>query len=72
MKEDNKIQTLRYEFGQAIVLLYKELSQQKYYDIGRQLLRSGTSIGANIEESIGWQSQSDFIHKMNVLMILMF
>ena len=34
--------------------------------MSKQLLRSGTSIGANIEESIGGQSRADFIHKISV------
>lgn len=36
------------------------------YDIARQLLRSGTSIGANTEEAIGAESKKDFIHKLSI------
>ena len=35
-------------------------------EIGRQLLRSGTSLGANVEEAHGAESQRDFIHKMSI------
>ncbi len=66
MKTDNKIQQLSYEFAKSIIILYKKLSDERMYDIGRQILRSGTSIGANIEEAIWWQSKSDFIHKMSI------
>lgn len=47
--------------------MYKYLiEERKANDLGRQVLRSGTSIGANIEEGIGGQSKADFISKMNI------
>ena len=56
-----------YHFSLEIVKTYKYLNfQQKEYVLARQLLRSGTSIGANIEEALGGQSKKDFISKMSI------
>ncbi|MCG2694581.1 four helix bundle protein [Candidatus Parcubacteria bacterium] len=49
-----------------MVSLYKELIEQKEFVISKQLLRSSTSVGANIEEAIAGQSRKDFIHKMAI------
>jgi len=47
--------------------LYKYLiNEKKEFVLSKQLLRSGTSIGANIEESIGGQSDKDFLHKISI------
>ena len=47
--------------------LYKYLSnEKKEFILSKQLLRSGTSIGANIEESIGGQSEKDFLSKISI------
>jgi four helix bundle protein len=49
------------------VNLYKFLTtEKKEYVLSKQLLRSGTSVGANIEESIGGQSEKDFISKISI------
>ena len=67
MKEDNIIQKKSYEFAVAIVKLTRWLSQEKKeYVLSKQLLRSGTSIGANIEEAIGGQSRKDFHAKLTI------
>lgn len=67
MKTENAIQEKSFAFAIRIVNLYKYLTTTKNeYVISKQLLRSGTSIGANIEESIGGQSQSDFLHKISI------
>ena len=64
MKE-NVIKDKSYSFAIRIVNLYKYLtSEKKEYVLSKQLLKSGTSIGANIEEAIGSQSKKDFIAKM--------
>ena len=65
MKE-NLIQNKSFEFSLNIIKLYKSLKTQSEYDIARQLLRSGTSIGANIEEAIGAQSKKDFFSKLSI------
>ena len=54
-------------FAIRIVKLYKYLSEEKReYVISKQLLRSGTSIGANTRESKNAQSKNDFINKLNI------
>lgn len=61
MKKDNIIQNKSFAFAVRIVNLYKYLStEKKEFVLSKQLLRSGTSVGANIEESIGGQSEKDF------------
>lgn len=65
MKE-NLIQQKSFDFALLIIELYKKLIARKEYVISKQILRSGTSIGANIEESIGAQSRSDFISKISI------
>lgn len=67
MKKDNVIQIKSYEFALRVVKLYKHLSQEKKeYVLSKQLLRSGTSIGANVEEAIGGQSRKDFFAKLSI------
>jgi len=67
MKEDNIIQKKSYNFALRIVKLYIYLKEEKKeYTLGGQILRSGTSIGANVEEAIGGQSDKDFFAKMSI------
>lgn len=64
MKE-NIIQTKSYEFALKIVKLHRVLVEnKKEFVLSKQLLRCGTSIGANIEEAIGGQSEKDFYAKL--------
>lgn len=66
MKE-NIIQLKTYSFALEIVKVYKHLCEdQKEFVLSKQLLRSGTSIGANIEEAIGGQSEKDFYAKLTI------
>jgi four helix bundle protein len=66
MKE-NIIKEKSYKFALRIINLYKHLNyEKKEYVLAKQLLRSGTSIGANIEESSGAQSKKDFIAKLHI------
>ena len=54
-------------FALRIIKMYKWLSEEKHeYVLSKQCLRSGTSIGANIRESINAQSKSDFVSKLNI------
>ena len=65
MKKDNVIQMKSYDFGVRAVKLYKHLSsEKKEFVLSKQLLRSGTSIGANVEEAIGGHSRKDFFAKL--------
>lgn len=67
MKKDNVLQIKSYAFSIRIVNLYKYLSQEKReFVLSKQLLRSGTSIGANVEEAIGGQSRKDFFAKLTI------
>lgn len=67
MKTDNIIQQKSFAFAIRIVNVYKYLiSEKKEFVLSKQILKSGTSIGANIEESIGGQSKKDFISKISI------
>ena len=58
------IQQKSFAFALQIVRLYKKLQEQHEYVLSKQLLRSGTSIGANVEEASAGQSRRDFLAKM--------
>ena len=61
------IRSRTFEFSVQIIELYKFLqNEKKEYVLGKQLLRSGTSIGANVEEATAAQSKKDFIAKMSI------
>jgi len=63
--KDNIIQEKSFKFAIRIINLYKFLCENKNeFVLSKQLLRSGTSIGANIEESIGGQTSKDFFTKV--------
>jgi four helix bundle protein len=66
MKQNNIIQTLTFDFSLQIIELYKLLIEQKEFVISKQLLRSGTSIGANVQEAGAAQTKKDFIMKMSI------
>lgn len=64
---DNPTYEKALAFAVRIVNLYKFLiAEKKEFIISRQLLRSGTSIGANISEAISAESSSDFVHKLAI------
>src|SRR5690554_8172579 len=67
MKSDNIIQIKSYAFAVRIIKVYQFLSnEKKEFVLSKKLLRSGTSIGANIEEAIGGQSKKDFYAKLTI------
>ena len=66
MKEDNLIQKKSFDFAVRIVNACKFLKSNQEYDLSKQLLRSGTSIGANVEEAIGAYSRADFGFKLSI------
>ena len=67
MKTDNVIQIKSFAFAIRIVNACKYLQNDKReYVLSKQLLKSGTSVGANIEEAIGGQSKPDFISKLSI------
>lgn len=55
-----------FKFAIEIIQLYKELVEKHEFVISKQILRSGTSIGANVQEAQQAQSKADFIHKMSI------
>ena len=64
---NHPIQEKSFRFAVRIVNLCKYLqTEQKEYILSKQLLRSGTSIGANVSESQQAQSRPDFISKLNI------
>ncbi|HLK97536.1 MAG TPA: four helix bundle protein, partial [Hymenobacter sp.] len=67
MKEDNVILQKSYGFAVRIVTLSQHLIKEKQaYQLADQILRSGTSIGANVEEAVGGLSRRDFIAKCGI------
>lgn len=66
MKTENKILELSFDFSLSVLELYKQLIAGKEFVLSKQLLRSRTSIGANVEEATAAQSRKDFISKMAI------
>jgi four helix bundle protein len=67
MKQDNILAEKSYAFAlRAVKLRSYLLSEKGERDISKQILRSGTSIGANVEEALGGQSKKDFQHKLSI------
>lgn len=62
----NPVQDKSYQFALTIIRLYKTLREKQEYVLSKQFLRSGTSIGANVEEGLAGQSRRDFLAKMAV------
>lgn len=66
-REKSLLLTKSEDFAGRIIKMYQYLTEQKKeFVISKQILRSGTSIGANITESRNAQSTLDFIHKLNI------
>ncbi len=66
MKKPNLIVEKSFEFALLIIKLYKELQAEKEFVISNQILRSGTSIGANVNEGLSAESKKDFVHKFSI------
>jgi four helix bundle protein len=64
--KQNLIQDRTFQFALDTIKLYTQMINKKEYILSKQLLRSGTSIGATVEEAIGGQSKKDFLSKMNI------
>ncbi len=65
-REDNLIVKLSLAFAISIVEYAELLETNKKYIVARQLLKSGTSIGANVREAQNAESHGDFLHKMKI------
>ena len=66
MEKRNVIKEKSFAFAIEIIFLYKVLAERKEFVLSKQMLRSGTSIGANIREGEHAQSKADFIHKLSI------
>lgn len=66
MQRDNLIRDKTFNFALMTIQLYKICRVQNEYVLSRQLLRSGTSIGANVQEALAGFSEKDFLYKMSV------
>ncbi|KRD63195.1 four helix bundle protein [Flavobacterium sp. Root935] len=66
MERKNIIKEKSFAFAIDVVNLYKVLAEKREFVLSRQMLRSGTSIGANIREAEHAQSKADFIHKLSI------
>lgn len=65
MKE-NIIANKTFDFALTVIALFIQLKKENEYIISKQILRSGTSIGANVQEAIAAQSKKDFINKLSI------
>lgn len=63
---DDIIKIKSFAFAIRVVNLYKTLISRNEYVMSKQILRSGTSVGANIREAKNAESKADFIHKMGI------
>lgn len=64
--EQNLILKLSFDFALLIITFCEKLDSEKKYVIARQLLKSGTSIGANAMEAQNGEGKADFIHKFKI------
>ena len=68
MKDNNILQQKSYAFAIRVVRAYQYLAnEKKEYVLSKQFLSSGTSIGANVEEAIGGQTDKDFFAKLSIV-----
>ena len=65
--KENLILQKSYQLGLAVIPLCRELQMKQHeYVLSRQLMKSGTSVGSNVEEAQGGQSRADFLSKMSI------
>ena len=65
MKE-NVIKDKSFAFALAVISICRRLQENREYVLSRQLLKAGTSVGANVEEAQAAQSRADFLSKMSI------
>lgn len=65
-KPDNLIVKLTFDFSLEIIQYVGSIGRDFKYTLGSQLLKAGTSIGANVREAQNAESRNDFIHKMKL------
>lgn len=67
MKKDMKIKERTYQFALEIIKLTRKMPKDTTgFVLGNQLMKSGTSVGANVEEATGAYSKDDFTYKMSL------
>ena len=67
MKKENVIREKSFKFAVRAINLYKVLcNERKEFILSKQLLRSGTSIGANVREALNAESNADYVHKLAI------
>ena len=65
-KGPNPIREKSFAFAITVIRLFKRLQSAREFVVSNQLLKSGTSIGANVEEAMAASSRRDFLHKMSI------
>jgi four helix bundle protein len=66
INNNNIVVTKSIDFSLSLIMFCEELEAKKKFVIGKQLLKSGTSIGANVHEAQNAESKADFIHKIKI------
>ncbi|XOV68985.1 MAG: four helix bundle protein [Fluviicola sp.] len=66
MNKENIILVKSFSFALTVVKTGKMLQEKKEFILSKQLIRSGTSVGANVREAQNAQSRKDFIHKLSI------
>lgn len=66
MNKPNLIKDKSFDFALSVISLYIKLVQAKEFVLSKQLLKSATSVGANVEEALAAQSPRDFLSKMSI------
>jgi four helix bundle protein len=67
MEKENVIEQKAFDFAIRVVKLYQFLNEKSpRFPIATQILRSGTSVGANVNESLSAESKKDFVHKLGI------
>jgi len=66
MKKENVVQQKAYRFALRMINLYRVLKGRKEYILSAQIVRSGTSVAANLEEALGGMSRKDFLAKVSI------
>lgn len=66
IEKPNLIKDKSFGFALKIIELSKQLKKENHYEIAGQVLKSGTSIGANVEEAQAAQSKRDFVSKLSI------
>ena len=66
LRMENTIQKRTLSFGILISKYYLSLKDKKYFEIASQLVKSWTSIWANVREAQWWQSRKDFVNKLSI------